>query len=165
MVPALVGARPKRMHDCCWSTLLAWPLVAAMVGGLETSALASERIAPSAGPQVNAIGPFLLTQKLHVAGLIGQPGTVVANISSIVRRACLSWPGPAAGPASAGSRGLQWVARNGQLWAAGSGPALWLPVTPPAPAPAPPPLPLQLGSIGSNVFPDPVGEAEGWQAG
>lgn len=34
--------------------------------------------------QVNAIGPFLLTQQLRAAGLIGQPGTVIANISSIV---------------------------------------------------------------------------------
>ncbi|KAL4442080.1 hypothetical protein ABPG77_011341 [Micractinium sp. CCAP 211/92] len=34
--------------------------------------------------RVNTIGPFLLTQHLLAAGLIGQPGSVVANISSIL---------------------------------------------------------------------------------
>ncbi|KAL4427870.1 hypothetical protein ABPG75_001959 [Micractinium tetrahymenae] len=34
--------------------------------------------------QINAIGPFLLTQQLRAAALLGQPGTVVANISSIL---------------------------------------------------------------------------------
>ena len=34
--------------------------------------------------QTNTIGPFLFTQELRKAGLIGQPGTVVANISSVV---------------------------------------------------------------------------------
>ncbi|KAL4442079.1 hypothetical protein ABPG77_011340 [Micractinium sp. CCAP 211/92] len=34
--------------------------------------------------RVNTIGPFLVTQKLLAAGLIGQPGSVVANISSLL---------------------------------------------------------------------------------
>ena len=34
--------------------------------------------------QTNTIGPFLFTQELYKAGLIGQPGTVIANISSVV---------------------------------------------------------------------------------
>ncbi|GAB4823856.1 hypothetical protein N2152v2_010902 [Parachlorella kessleri] len=34
--------------------------------------------------QTNTIGPFLFTQELKKAGLIGQPGTVVLNISSVL---------------------------------------------------------------------------------
>ncbi|GAB4823855.1 hypothetical protein N2152v2_010901 [Parachlorella kessleri] len=34
--------------------------------------------------QTNTIGPFLLTQELKKTGLIGQPGTVIVNITSVL---------------------------------------------------------------------------------
>ncbi|GAB4823857.1 hypothetical protein N2152v2_010903 [Parachlorella kessleri] len=34
--------------------------------------------------QINTVGPFLFTQQLKKAGLIGQPGTIIANISTLL---------------------------------------------------------------------------------
>lgn len=34
---------------------------------------------------INAMGPLFVTQQLHRQGLIGRPGTLVANMTSKVR--------------------------------------------------------------------------------